>query len=70
MKRATLLSKGTRVRSQKVEVGSEADSVDGFTKRILLSLVVDVMELRKTTERMQVQVFTLAKEHKISTLVD
>jgi FKBP-type peptidyl-prolyl cis-trans isomerase (trigger factor) len=36
-----------------------------FTKRVLLSLVVDVSQLVATAERLQAQVFTLAKEHGI-----
>ena len=60
-----LFVKKIATKKSKVVVGSEADSTDGFTKRILLSLVVDVTELRKTTERLQVQVFTLAKAHGI-----
>jgi hypothetical protein len=48
-----------------VTVGDEHDATDGFDKRVLLSLVVDVTELRRTTERLQVQVFTLAKAHGI-----
>ena len=60
-----LFVKKISTKKSKVAVGSEEDSVGGFTKRILLSLVVDVTELRKTTERLQVQVFTLAKAHGI-----
>ena len=49
-----------------VEIGDEADVLIGFTKRVLLSLVVDVSELRETAERLQIQVFTLAKAHGIT----
>jgi hypothetical protein len=69
VKRASLVRKTETKRSPspspQVVVGSEEDSVGGFTRRILLSLVVDVTELRKTTERLQVQVFTLARAHGI-----
>jgi hypothetical protein len=61
----SLLVRKSATKKSRVVVGSEEDSVEGFTKRILLSLVVDVTELRKTTERLQVQVFTLAKAHGI-----
>jgi predicted ATP-grasp superfamily ATP-dependent carboligase len=36
-----------------------------FTKRVLMSLVVDVSKLVETAERLKVQVSTLAKEHGI-----
>lgn len=49
-----------------VEVGNEQAALDGFTKRVLLSLVVDISELRETAERLQIQVFTLAKAHGIT----
>jgi hypothetical protein len=65
MERASFVSKRPTKTSPLVKVGSEEDSTAGFTKRVLLSLVVDVTELRKTTERLQVQVFTLAKAHGI-----
>jgi propanediol dehydratase small subunit len=64
VKRANLVSKQATKKSAIVK-GNEHDAVEGFTKRVLLSLVVDVTELRKTTERLQVQVFTLAKAHGI-----
>jgi len=57
--------KGTTRKSPILTVGSEADSVEGFTKRVLMSLVVDVTELRRTTERLHIQVSTLAREHGI-----
>jgi hypothetical protein len=49
-------------KANKVIIGDEKDSVDGFTRRVLLSLVIDVTELRETAERLQISVFTLAKE--------
>jgi hypothetical protein len=45
-----------------VEVGDEEQELLGFSKRLLLSLVVDVSQLIESAERVQVQVFTLAKE--------
>lgn len=62
MQRASLVNKRS-TKTSRVVIGDEADSTDGFTKRVLLSLVIDVIELRETTERLQVQVFTLAREH-------
>lgn len=52
-------------KKSRIVKGDEDDATKGFTKRVLLSMVVDVTELRKTTERLQVQVFTLAKAHGI-----
>lgn len=57
-------------KSKLVEVGTEAgsaaeDTLDGFTKRLLLSLVFDVSQLAKNVERVKVQVFTAAKAHGI-----
>lgn len=43
---------------------SEKETAE-FTRRILLALVVDVSQLVETAERLQVQVFTLTKEHGI-----
>lgn len=60
------MSKHPIRKSPVIKAGDEDAAVDGFTKRVLLSLVVDVTELRKTTERLQVQVFTLAKAHGIT----
>jgi propanediol dehydratase small subunit len=67
VKRASLMSNNKNTKkSPRLQVGSEADSTDGFTKRLLLSMVVDMTEMRKTAERLQVQVFTLAKAHGIA----
>jgi hypothetical protein len=38
---------------------------EAFAKRVLLSLVVDVTEMRETAERLHVQIGALAKEHGI-----
>jgi hypothetical protein len=38
---------------------------DGFTKRILLCLVNDVIEMENYAERIRIQIATLAKEHGI-----
>jgi len=39
--------------------------VDGFTERVLLSLVVDIGDLLYAVERTKVQVFALARERGI-----
>lgn len=52
-----------------VTVGDEADATAGFTARVLLSLVVDVSELRETAERLHVQVSTLARAHGIDPVI-
>jgi hypothetical protein len=38
---------------------------DGFTKRILLSLVTEVVEVESYAKRIRIQVAALAKEHGI-----
>ncbi len=48
-----------------VTVGDETDATAGFTARVLLSLVVDITDLRDTAERLHVQVSTLARAHGI-----
>lgn len=60
-KRASLVRREAK-KTSKVVVGDEADATDGFRKRVLLSLVIDVLELRETVERLQISVFTLARE--------
>lgn len=50
-------------KTTKITIGDELDSTEGFAKRVLLSLVIDVTELRETAERLQISVYTLAKEH-------
>ncbi len=69
MKRASLMAKAADKKHTIVQIGDEEDALEGFTKRVLLSLVVDITELRETAERLQIQVFTLAKAHGISTKV-
>lgn len=63
MERALLVRKSETKKSRPVEI--EADTNDGLTKRMLLSMVFDVSQLEKTVERVKVQVFTLAKAHGI-----
>lgn len=65
MKRAFLMARPGDKKHTVVQIGDEQDALDGFTKRVLLSLVVDVSELRETAERLQIQVYTLAKAHGI-----
>jgi hypothetical protein len=36
---------------------------DGFTQRVLMSLVVDVQALAENVERVQTQVFAMTKEN-------
>lgn len=62
---ASLMAKVEKKSSTVVQVGDEKDALEGFTKRVLLSLVVDVSELRETAERLQIQVFTMARAHGI-----
>jgi hypothetical protein len=40
-------------------------SDDGFTERVLLSLVMDISLLHESVERVRVQVFALARERGI-----
>jgi hypothetical protein len=60
-------TKGTVKRSrgksakQPTLIGDE-DSADGFTERVLMSLVMDISQLEETVERVRVQVTTLARE--------
>lgn len=46
-------------------LGSNEDSVEEFTDRMLLSMVFDVSQLAENVERIKVQIFTLAKERGI-----
>lgn len=61
VKRASLVNKHPK-KTSRVVVGDEIDATEGFRKRVLLSLVLDVVELRETVERLQICVFALAKE--------
>jgi len=63
VERASQVSNGDNKKSE--ETGAEADSLDGFTKRMLLSLVFDVSQLAENVERVKVVVFTAAKAHGI-----
>ena len=54
-----------QTKKSQVVIGEETDSTEGFTERVLLSLVVDVSLLHESIERVRVQVFALAKEHGI-----
>lgn len=65
MKRALLVNKRATKRSKKIKLGDEVDATKDFTKRVLLSLIVDVTELRETAERLHIQVFTLARANGI-----
>lgn len=59
------MSKTDNKKSPLLTVGNEHEATQGFTARVLLSLIVDVTELRETTERLHVQVSTLARAHGI-----
>jgi hypothetical protein len=50
-------------------VGDNApvDGDDGFTQRVIMSLVFDITTLAEGVERIKVQVFAMAKERGIST---
>lgn len=37
------------------------DDLEGFTERVLMSMVFDVSRLERNVERLKIQVFTLAK---------
>lgn len=60
------MNKPSVKKSKIVKIGDEIDATAGFTQRILLSLVVDVTELHETTERLKIQVYTLAKANGIT----
>lgn len=66
-KAATKTQKQITRKSRVVVEGNEytSGSEDGFTERVLLSLVVDISNLVSTVERVKIQVFTLAREHGI-----
>ena len=40
---------------------------DGFTERVLMSMIVDISMLHESVQRIKVQVFALAKEKGIVT---
>lgn len=63
------MSNNQKKTSPIVTVGDESDATVGFTARVLLSLVVDVSELRETAERLHVQVSTLARAHGIDPVI-
>lgn len=65
VERALKVGTQEKVKSSVVEVGNEQEALAGFTERVLLSLVVDVTELRETAERLHIQVSTLARAHGI-----
>ena len=52
-------------RTRVVVMGNEHEATDGFTERVLLSLVVDISLLHESVERVRVQVMALAREHGI-----
>lgn len=43
----------------------EADKLDGFTKRTMMSVVLAVGELSEVTERLHILLFALADAHDI-----
>ena len=49
-----------------VVIGDEAAADEGFTQRVLMSLVVDVTCLAENVERVKVQVFAMARENGIA----
>lgn len=56
------MSKQPTKKSRVVEVGKNGeDDLEGFTERVLMSMVFDVSQLEKNVERLKVKVFTLAK---------
>lgn len=60
VERASLVSKQPTKKSGVVKAPTETD-IEGFTERVLMSMVFDVSQLEKNVERLKVQVFTLAK---------
>lgn len=44
---------------------AEDDTLEGLTKRLLLSMVFDVSQLAENVEHIKVKVFTMAKAHGI-----
>lgn len=63
MKRASLVKGGARRRSTLITMGDEDGATEGFTRRLLMSAVFDITELADTVERIQIQVYTLARAH-------
>lgn len=61
IKRAALVSKQDKRSS--VVIGDEDAADDGFTQRVLMSLVVDITCLAENVERVKVQVFAMAREN-------
>jgi hypothetical protein len=59
MKRASLMASNEKKSSSLT--GDDADATAGFTRRLLMSAVFDVMEMREHVERVQIQIFTLAR---------
>ncbi len=43
------------------------DNDDGFTERVLMSMIVDISQLAEGVERIKIQVFALAMERGIAT---
>lgn len=65
IKRSKTITKDTPGIEHLIEGSIDADDTAGFTKRMLLSAVVDVSQLAENVERIKVTVFTLAKAHGI-----
>lgn len=62
--RASVVTDGvTSVKSNVVKTENLEVDENGFTERVLLSLVVDISMLHETVERVRVQVYALAKQH-------
>jgi hypothetical protein len=62
VERALLVSKQATKKGKIVaNSNGEEDDLEGFTERVLMSMVFDVSQLEKNVERLKVQVFTLAK---------
>lgn len=61
------MSKIENKKSPVLTVGDEGTAIEGFTERVLLSLVVDISLLHESVERVKVQVFALARERGINT---
>jgi len=53
--------------AEKVRVETESADDDGFTDRALVSVIVDVMQLAQSVERVKITVFAIARERGIET---
>lgn len=48
-----------------MQLQNENAELDGFTKRILMSMVVDMARLCGVVDRLQIQISTMAEAHEI-----